>query len=97
TSESLHNLARMYAPAPSDDDLDDALAGQNAVYLGGETGSGRHAAARLALARRHDHARVVGVTVAPGCRLVQALDSDAFRPDHGHVVDAGAGGLDLMD
>ena len=97
TSESLHNLAEMYSPAPSDGDLDDALATQNAVYLGGDIGSGRHAAAWLALARRHDHARVVGVTVAPGRRLLQALDSDAFRPDHGHVVDAGAAGLDLMD
>ncbi len=98
TGESLRRLADMYAVAPSDPDLDDALAVQSAVYLGGETGSGRHSAAWLALARRHGDDRVVGVTVAPGRTLVQAMDADTFRDGHGHVVDANTGAVpDLMD
>ncbi|GAB7038775.1 MULTISPECIES: hypothetical protein [Catenuloplanes] len=49
----LDDLQRVYAPAPSDRDLDELLGQRHVVCLTGAPGTGRFTTARVLLARRH--------------------------------------------
>jgi hypothetical protein len=86
--ERLDRLVATYAPGPSQHELAGALALRHVVYLNARPGWGRYAAAQVALAGRHAPDRVVMIHVAPGERIVEAVDEASYAEDHGHVLDA---------
>ncbi|GAA0499315.1 hypothetical protein Ade02nite_83150 [Paractinoplanes deccanensis] len=82
-------LIERYVRSRSDDDLKISLETRRVVYLNARPGSGRYAAAQVALAARHSVDRVARIQVAPGTRLAEVVDEqDYFADDHGHIIDA---------
>ncbi|MEU4215501.1 hypothetical protein [Actinoplanes sp. NPDC026623] len=86
--EHLDRLVAAYATGPSDAELASVLTLRSVVYLSARPGWGRYAAAQVALATRHSPDRVVMIHVAPGERIVEAVEDDSYFEGHGHVVDA---------
>lgn len=86
--ERLERLVATYAAGPSHAELTGALGMRHVVYLNARPGWGRYAAAQVALAERHSPDSVVMIHVAPGERIVEAVDEASYAENHGHVLDA---------